>query len=157
MEKQILHTYLIIHPSYFSSDTLYQHILEQLKEIEMTCSFKYGYIDQIFRIVDIIESKLLDSGYCKVNILFEANCFKPEIDKEIETKVEMIFQHGIFSSLHILRFLIPSSQLMDYEFLSDCYQHKSTKHIIRIGDKIRIKIMNLKYENEHFSCIGKLI
>lgn len=159
MEKQFLSTDLVIHPEYFSSELLHSNILEQLKNIEVTCSFQYGYIDQIYRIIDITGTKLLDNGLCKINIFFEANCFKPEIGKEIDTTVQMIFQHGIFSSFYILRFLIPSSQLSEYNFISDIsvYEHKITKKQIKIGDTIRIQILNLKFEKDHFSCISKLI
>ena len=158
MEKQKLETDIVIHPQYYGSDSFYNEILQILKKMEMTCNKKDGYIDQIYQILDISSIKLFDNGYCKLHITYQASHFKPEINKKIKTTVQIIFEHGIFSSLYVLRFLIPISNLIEYIYIPNVgYKHKKTSHVISIGSEITIFITHLKYEKEHFSCIAELV
>lgn len=160
MHRRKVNVDLVITPEYFHQDRLYDYILKSLKEKESTCNEVDGYIDQIYHIVDIKNKGLYDTGQCCVNVTVDADCFIPHIGKEIETTVEMIFPHGIFSSLYILRFLIPFHSLTDhYDYIQHehLYRHRTTREEIKVGSKIRIEITNLKYDKNHFSCIGKLI
>lgn len=155
-----MRTELIVPPEYFHHDKLYDYILKSLKEFETTCNQEDGYIDQIFQIMNIENKCLLDTGECCLNVMVEASCFKPDIGKVIETNVEIIFPHGIFSSLYILRFLVPFNSLMeDYDYIQheNIYRHKRSSHVIQVGSKINIEITNLKYDKNHFSCIAKLV
>lgn len=158
MEKKEIETILTIHPEYFHSHKFYDYVLKCIKEKEMTCSKEYGYIDHIYHIINMYNICLLDSGQCKIKIVFEADCFKPQIGSIITTTVEMVFPHGIFSSLYVLRFLIPYKCLeSDYIYIQDVgYKHKITSEMITIGSQIKIIITNLKYDKGHFSCIADL-
>jgi len=160
MEKRNVETELFIEPQYFSEEMFSDYILKLLKEKEGTCTKEDGYLEHLYQIVDIQNKGLYDSGYCHVKVIFEASCFKPDIGKEVETTVEMVFPHGIFSSLYVLRFLVPYSSLkMDYDYIEDkqIYRHKkNTDEIIKVGSKININITDLKYNKAHFSCIAQL-
>lgn len=158
MEQRVLHTTLAVSPEFFSVDRLYDHVLSSLKERERTCNQEDGYIDHIYHIIDIQNRALLDSGYSQLDVSYEAACFKPTIGKEVETTVEMVFPHGIFSSLYILRFLVPFKCLDEsYDFVeTEGYRHRTTGQWIRVGSTIMIRITNLKYDNGHFSCIADL-
>lgn len=158
-EQRILRTTLAVHPMYFSVDQLYDHILSSLKEKERTCNQEDGYIDHIYHIIDIHNRTLLDSGYSQLEVSYEAACFKPTVEKEVETTVEMVFPHGIFSSLYVLRFLVPFKCLeKSYDFVeNEGYRHRTTGNWIRVGSVIMIRITNLKYDNGHFSCIADLV
>ena len=158
MEKKILSHIMIIQPQYLSSDLFLSHILTQLKKIEMTCNIKYGFIEYIYRIVNLQDVIILDDGSCKLNVFFEASCFFPQIGKKIKTKVEMIFEHGIFTSLYVLRFLIPISNLKNYNYIPNIgFEENNTKNIIKNNHEIEVEITNCKFENGHFSCIAKII
>lgn len=159
IDQRTLRTTLEIPPSVFSADKLYDHILHCLKEKEMTCNQEDGYIDHIYHITNMENRALLDSGYCKVDVWYEAACFKPSIGKEVETTVEMVFPHGIFSSLYVLRFLVPLKSLeQEYEYVDHHgYRHLRTGEWIRVGSVITIRVTNMKYDNGHFSCIAELV
>jgi DNA-directed RNA polymerase subunit E'/Rpb7 len=158
MQKQEVRTSVIIEPEYFSSEHMYEYILKRVKEKELTCTRMYGYIDHIYQIVDIYNRTLLDSGECRIDVVFEADCFKPMIGSKIQTTIEMIFPHGIFSSLYILRFLVPFKCLDEnYVYIPDQgYKHKETMKMLEIGSVINIVITNMKYDKGHFSCIADL-
>ncbi len=158
MQKQEVRTSVIIEPEYFSSQHMYEYILKRVKEKELTCTRMYGYIDHIYQIVNIYNRTLLDSGECRIDVVFEADCFKPMIGSKIQTTIEMIFPHGIFSSLYILRFLVPFKCLDEnYVYIPDQgYKHKETMKMLKVGSVINIVITNMKYDKGHFSCIADL-
>jgi DNA-directed RNA polymerase subunit E'/Rpb7 len=158
MQKQEVQTSIIIEPQYFHTEKMYDYILKCVKEKELTCTKTYGYIDHIYQILNIYNQTLLDSGECRIDVVFEADCFKPTIGSKIQTTVEMVFPHGIFSSLYVLRFLVPFKCLEEnYVYIpSTGYKHKKTLQIITIGSIINIVITNLKYDKGHFSCIADL-
>lgn len=159
MEKTRVVTDLVIDPPYFSHDKFYDYVLKLLKEREMTCSQEYGYIDHIYQILDIYNYELLDSGECWLRVTYEASCFKPTVGKRVKTKVEMVFPHGIFSSLYVLRFLVPFKRLEDeYVYVEDKgYRHRHTGKMIEVGSEIWIEVTDLKYDKGHFSCIANLV
>jgi DNA-directed RNA polymerase subunit E'/Rpb7 len=158
MQKQQVRTSIVIEPKYFHADIMYDHILKRVKEKELTCNRSYGYIDHIYQILNIYNQTLLDSGECRIEVVFEADCFKPMIGSKIQTTVEMIFPHGIFSSLYILRFLVPFKCLEeDYIYIPEKgYKHKEQNRMISVGSVINIVITNMKYDKGHFSCIADL-
>lgn len=159
MEKKIVRTDLMIPPSHFSSEKLFDYVLQSLKSHEMTCNKFDGYIDHIYQIVDIVNKELLDSGDCWVSVSYEASCFKPDVGKEVRTKVEMVFPHGIFSSLYVLRFLVPYKCLeSDFEYIpNEGYRHLVTGKMIVVGSEMTIRITNMKHDKGHFSCIAELV
>lgn len=159
MQKQEVKTAIIIEPEHFNNEFMYDYILKRVKEKELTCSREYGYIDHIYQIINIYNDSLLDTGECRIVVVFEADCFKPVIGSKIQTTVEMIFPHGIFSSLYILRFLVPFKCLDDnYIYIPDeGYKHKETSQIIKVGSVIDIVITNMKYDKGHFSCIADIL
>lgn len=159
MEKSRVVTDLVVEPRHFSHDKFYDYILKLLKEKEMTCTQEYGYIDQIYQVLDVQNYELLDSGECWIRVQYQASCFKPDVGKRVKTKVEMVFPHGIFSSLYVLRFLVPFKKLDEhYTYIEDAgYRHKKTGKLIAVGDDIMIEITNLKYDKGHFSCIADLV
>lgn len=159
MEKTQVVTDLVVEPRYFCQERLYDHILTLLKEKEMTCTQEDGYIDHIYQIVDIHNHELLDSGECSVRVIYEASCFKPDVGKRVRTKVEMVFPHGIFSSLYVLRFLIPYKRLEgEYVYIeNEGYRHRRTGRMIQVGSEIWIEVTDLKYDKGHFSCIAELL
>lgn len=158
-EQRILRTTLVVHPEFFSTEKMYDHILTSLKEREMTCNQEDGYIDHIYQITNIQNRGLLDNGCCQLDVSYEAACFKPSIGKEVETTVEMVFPHGIFSSLYVLRFLIPFKCLeKEYEYVENRgYRHRAHGTWIGVCSVVTIRITNMKYDNGHFSCIAELV
>lgn len=144
MEKKIIVLEIFISPESFHSDVFYDSLLELIKVKEMTCDHENGYIDQIYRIVDVKNPVLLDNGYCKLQVNVECNVFKPVIGKQIRVRVNAISPHGVFAELGKNRFLIPAEKINKNQMLSH-------------GQDIDIVITNFRYDYKCFCCIGELI
>lgn len=160
MEKQIVNIDLLLQPDTFHPDVFYDQLLEQVKKREMLCDQKIGYIDQIFRIVDLRGMRLLDDGSCQVQASVECNVFKPSIDQEITVNVVMISEHGIFSELGKNKFLVPANKIdSQFEFKNYIFQSKNNPLLqIKKNDQIRVKICDYRYDhNKGYCCIASLI
>lgn len=159
MEKTHVVSDLVIDPAYFSQEKFYDHVLKLLKEREMTCNQVDGYIDHIYQVLDVVNYDLLDNGQCWIRVTYEASCFKPSIGKEVKATVEMVFPHGIFSSLFVLRFLVPFKCLeKKYVYVEGLgYRNIYNGNILKIGSEITIRITDLKYDKGHFSCIADCV
>jgi len=90
-----------------------------------------------------------------VDVLFKAITIKPEIGKELDCIVTMVFPQGIFAQYMDIQIVIPVSELTDFAYDNQTFS-KSDK-VIRIGDKVRISISNTRYAKHKFSCIGSLV
>lgn len=159
LQMRCITTPVVIEPQHFCQERFFDYILQHLRDAhERSCSREDGYIDHIEHIQDIQNLPLLDSGECLVQVTFMAACFKPDVGRHVTTTVEMVFPHGIFSSLYVLRFLIPWKTLeSNYDYIDGVgYRHRGNGHEIRVGDSITIEITNQKYDDGHFSCIAKL-
>lgn len=163
MQKQIIAIPLRLHPESFEPLTFEEAVLAQVKTREMTCDPVYGYIDQVFRIIDLKNLKLEDDGMCRVEAHVECMVFKPVVGGIIEVKVVLISEHGIFSELgrNTNRFLVPIDRIESkFRYTADqTFVHKSiTKDMtIRKDDLIRVRISNFRYSNRCFCCIADLV
>jgi DNA-directed RNA polymerase subunit E'/Rpb7 len=162
MEKKNIVTELHLHPEAFHPDCFYDCLLEQLKTKEMTSDSETGYIDQIFRIIDVKNPLLLDDGSCRLSVEIECNIFKPAIGQKVEVQIKTISEHGVFAELGKNRFLIPANNLV---MTNTCHDHKNAPYIrfadkgdqiLKEGDRIEIVITNIRYDFKCYCCIGKL-
>ena len=108
-----------ITPDKLDSD-INNHIIQELNDNMIgNCSQKYGYILEIKNIIKIENSHISNiNGDIIFNVEYECVILKPEIDKIITCKVNMIFTHGIFAGIKELKILVPSNELTDYKFNS---------------------------------------
>lgn len=137
-------------------ETLFQSIQ---KKYENTCSENNGYIINIVKLNNIIDSKLSED----VQLHFTCNCnvniLKPSVKDQIKFKVTMMFIHGIFCQLNNLKVLIPHDQLKKFTFDSKnkIYISEDKKTEIKINDEIIVEIIDIRYKKKNFNCIGKII
>ena len=93
------------------------------------------------------ETNIIVKSYCNCKV------FKPVVGMEVECKIDIIHVHGIFLSNNGIKMIVPSSDNYRYEINKFIF---GTREYI-VGDKIRIKIMNVRYDKFTYSCVGKLI
>ena len=124
------------------------------------CHPTYGYVNSI-KNTKISENHGIEDRTC--NNIFSVNC---DIDCILPTigmiliGCEIIMQHesGVFLSYNNLRILVPLSKLNDYEYnrLENVFICKFSDDVLYTGDKCDIEIIDVKYSNGMFNCIGML-
>lgn len=159
MEKRSMRTSIVVPPEYFSQELMYDYILRVLRSKEMTCNATDGYIDHIdYQITNVTSSPLMDSGYFPLIVEYEGYCFKPAVGKRIQTEVQYIFQHGIFSKFYCLKVLIPYPEIQEsYEFSGTVYRHRTNGSEIKIGSMLTVEITNFRFEKGTYNCIARII
>ena len=154
MEDQILVEKIILESKYINKD-IKKNILNILKKLKEECTEKYGYIIDIIKIIKIIDNKILDNtGDILITVKFSAKILKPKIDIELNAKINMVFNHGIFCEYIHLPILIPYTKLKDFEY-QDKKFIKGDK-ILKIGDDINVKLTDIRYHKKKFNCIASL-
>lgn len=154
MEKSIVSLDVFLPPCAFDADVFYDKLLESIRMKETTCDHEIGYIDQIFRVVDIKNSLLMDDGLCKLKVDVECNVFKPDIGKQVDVEIKTISEHGIFAELGKNRFLIPSDTFKNHT-IDRGEVFDVAGRALGQGSIVKIEIINFRYDYKCFCCIGK--
>ena len=150
---------ICIEHEYLSED-IYKYIFSKIKEITMNeCTKNYGYILNIKRLVRIKDSYISNVNCDNIfTVIFEAETLKPEIGKEFQGSVCMLFPGGIFLNIkNKQKVLIPISSLENYVFDLTKKCLKKDKKIIKEGDMLDVCITGVKYSKQTFSCFGNLV
>ena len=142
----------------------------KLEQKYIGCNKEYGCVVRLHKIDNNYTTEIDgNSG----NILIYTKCLVerilPEVRKIFKCTVHMIFNHGIFAQLgENIKILIPKTTMSGYEFLQsgdDQYPdipifkntHKQAHpDIISKHQKINIEVVDVKYNNHRYNCIGKL-
>lgn len=143
----------ILKPEYLTS-SYRNHILSEYKTKYESSANELGYIINVSKIKDIISSNLNNQSEIVVESLCECEMFKPEIDATITCVIDMIHVNGIFVSKYDIKILIPSNS-NDYVYNVNVFSVNGKEY--KIGDDIDIIIVNIRYDKNVYSCIGKLI
>ena len=154
MEEQILVEKIILESKYINNN-IQNSILNKLEKLTDICTEKYGYIIDIIKIIEIIDNKILDNtGDILFTIKFRAKILKPILDLELNAKINMIFNHGIFCQYIHLPILIPYTKLKDFEYKDKKFIKDDVE--LKIGDNINVKLTDIRYHKKKFNCIASL-
>jgi len=154
MEKIDIIKDIILEAKYLNNN-IRENIIEQIKKLKDLCTEEYGYIIDINDNINIITNKILDNtGDILFKIKFEAEVLKPVIGMELEARINMIFNHGIFCQYLNLPILIPYTKLSEYEYIDKKF--KKGENELQIGDNIIVKITDIRYHNKNINCIASL-
>lgn len=147
-----------IDPKFLDSNISY-HLLQKIRSMEGKCTFDYGYIITVNKIVELGENIIAPANSLVVyNVKYEADTIKPEKGMELRGEICMVFQHGVFVDiLKKLKVLIPVASLEGYTFTGDSFVSKEDDENIKVGSEVNIRITIVKYDKKSFSCIGELI
>lgn len=137
-------------------ENLNKDITTVIKEYsnEKICFKEYGYITDIIKINSWNSLISRTNGSNIITAIVEANTFLPKVGLTIDCIVTMIFPQCIFAEYIDLKVVIPSSELKNYTYINQMFKYN--EKIIKVGDIIKVDILNVRYKKQKFSCIGKL-
>lgn len=139
-----------------------QHLIEFIRQQYEKKSFKdYGYIMEILGIVRILRQEIMSiipNNYFVLEV--RVRSFYPKIGQSFFMKIDRIFPHGIFFMEDMIRILVPLSLneqiVIQKDFSSWYVQDKKSGKIYRKNDLFFLELMDVRFEKDGFSCIGKL-
>ena len=145
-----------LHPKYLNSN-IGGNIFEILKNTKI-CSESIGIVTEIQKILKIQSISISQvTKFPIFRVQFMASVILPEKNIITESRITMIFQQGIFLESDYVKFLIPVSELGGYVFNDFSNFFYRDDIILKVGDIINIKILDIKYEKNSFNCIATLI
>ena len=161
-KRLVVPLYISLKPEFLNNDYK-DNIYTSIKEkYEKKCLGKYGFIHKVIKI-QRIRSDEIGSIIPTLNLIVSTVliCFLPKINMEFEINVSIILVHGIFCYMDKIRILIPILNLEDWEvqkdFTSQKLINRLTDKILKKDDRIMIKLQEVRFEKDGYSCIAKLL
>ena len=143
---------------------LQSHLKDRLlRDIEGTCSGRYGYIISILSIKEISHGSVIEGiGSAEFQVRYQAIVFKPfkgeVVDALVTTVNKMVFfaevgPLNIFVSNH----LIPSDFVFDLNVNAPCYvSEEGMGHKIGKDDQVRLRIIGTRVDATEIFAIGSI-
>ena len=154
MEDKDITTNIILEAKYLNNN-IQENILNKIQELKDSCTEEHGYIININNDINIISNKIIDNTSDTLfKTKFRARVLKPAIGMELEAKINMIFNHGIFCQYLNLPILIPYTKLVGYEYIDKKF--KKGEEEFQIGSSINVRITDIRYHNKNINCIASL-
>jgi DNA-directed RNA polymerase subunit E'/Rpb7 len=160
------------------NENLEENILNKIiKLTKNECTLEHGFIISVNRLVKIADNYISNANSDLIfNIQFEANVLKPKQDDIFSGKVCMVFINGVFIEImNKLKVLITKSSLEKLNYILDIPNSQYVKTVtenkkvgkktekvekkctITVGDNIKVKITNIKYDKKTFLTFGELL
>lgn len=147
----------------FYMDASYKlHILEKVRSTYEGKAFRtFGIVLKVERLVSILKEEIMTmDGMLSFLVNVEILSYMPRVEDELDVKIDKILPHGIFITDKNLRIFLPITLCPHYsiekDFTSVYAQNKNTMKIFRKDSMISVRLMEIRFENDSFSCIGTL-
>lgn len=146
---------VVLPPKYIDSKIKkhIKHLLNTYTNKDKCCK-EYGYLLNIKKVISItcIEDNIFQ-------VIFDAECLKPEIGVGSNGTVWRIYKDGIFVNIkERQKMLIPAQHLSQHSFddSTQSFVSNTGGETIKEGDDIDVVVTNLQFNNGKFSCFGSL-
>lgn len=137
------------------------NIMKVLRDkYEKNCIADWGYILKINKLVRMISDEIGNITPA-VKMLIEVNMtvIMPEVGMDFTMGIDIIFTHGIFIHRDKVRILMPIASMEGWtvikDFTSQKLVHTKTNAVLKTNDKIHIRLVNVRFEKDGYSCIGE--
>lgn len=162
IQKKVIRTSCMLLPGEMTSEWRTNLMNKINKTMAGRCTHEHGFIVKILRIHRIIDQQITRiDGNVRFYLDVHLVALRPEISKVIDATVEMIFPNGIFCHYRMMRMMLPFSMCpgfsIRHEFSMICMTNPSTGQTIRKNDVIRVRIEDVRFENNLYSCIVSLL
>lgn len=141
---------------------IFTYIFNHIKLVyENECSKEYGHILKVVGPLKIKKHYISNVNCDNIFLVdFGAYVLKPEINNEYDAVVSLIIKEGIFVIIdNKQQMAISPSYLKDFVFepKQKCMIDTINNRHINVGDKIRVVVLGSRYNNQTFSCYGKIL
>lgn len=125
---------------------------DALKETEGQISRNNGMLLMVMGVKDVGEGRIIPGdGAVYFDANYEALVFRPELHEVVDGEITDIVEFGAFVRIGPMDGLIHISQVMD-DYVSyskeGVLQGKQSKRTIKVGDKVRARIISISYKAE---------
>ena len=126
--------------------------------LENSCDKEYGYISKVGKDIKILPNNIVSTAGPNVffRVLVDITALKPEQGHRYTARVCQVLPIGLFVEVeNKLRILITLKNMVGYVFDKGVF--KKGNSTIALNDTVKVVIDVIRYEDQKFSCLGKLI
>ncbi|KAJ1727972.1 DNA-directed RNA polymerase II subunit [Coemansia biformis] len=157
--KKLSHT-ITLHPS-FLGPRMREFVTKRLyKDVEGTCTGRYGYIVAVVAILDIQTGKIIPGqGSAEFVVKYSAILFKPFKNEVIDAVVEAVNPMGFFADAGPLRIFVAMKMLptdMKLHMDSNPPSLRSDDQKIEKSTQVRIKLVGTRVDATNIYGIGTI-
>lgn len=158
MEHEIL-----LHPKYFGPSLMETVRRKLFKDVEGTCTGKYGFVICVTSIENIGPGNIKPGeGFVLYNVKYKAIVFRPFKGEVLDAVVTQVNKVGLFTeigplSCFISRHSIPADMTFDPNSNPPCYKTADEDMVIQQDDEIRLKIVGTRVDASDIFAIGTLM
>lgn len=124
---------------------------------------EHGHVFKILGIEEILKEEIMS---IVPNVFFKLRVavllYNPQIGDVLDMTIDKVFHHGIFMIEDTIRVMVPTSFCREFtvqkDFTSFYLAPKTEgKKNLRRGDPLRVRLLEIRFEKDGFSCIGETI
>ncbi|KAJ2156592.1 DNA-directed RNA polymerase II subunit [Coemansia sp. RSA 552] len=157
--KKLSHT-ITLHPS-FLGPRMREFVTKRLyKDVEGTCTGRYGYIVAVVAILEIQIGKIIPGhGSAEFEVKYSAILFKPFKNEVLDAVVDSVSPMGFFAfagplSIFVSQTLIPADMKLDMNSNPPSFHSDDQK--IEKGTLVRVKISGTRIDATSIYAIGTI-
>jgi DNA-directed RNA polymerase subunit E'/Rpb7 len=158
-KKVILEKNIDIEPQYLNKNLL--NTIEEQFQKGPICTMKDGYIKS--RKIISVSSNVISKIHNKLsfNIIYVAETIKPCKNMKIESIINNIFPSGVLLEYEKIKIFVPLSNITKNNYIinKNTLEKNSNENeniILKIGDKIKVVIQDVRFENKNFICVASI-
>ncbi|KAJ2498553.1 DNA-directed RNA polymerase II subunit [Coemansia sp. RSA 1972] len=157
--KKLTHT-ITLHPS-FLGPRMREFVTKRLyKDVEGTCTGRYGYIVAVVAILDIQIGKIIPGhGSAEFEVKYSAILFKPFKNEVLDAVVATVNNTGFIADagsfqIFVAKVFIPSDMKIDMNTNPPSFHSDDQK--IEKGTLVRIKLIGTNIDATKITAIGTI-
>ncbi|XP_050529442.1 DNA-directed RNA polymerase II subunit RPB7-like isoform X5 [Daktulosphaira vitifoliae] len=154
---------VLLHPKYFGPQLMESVKTKLYREVEGTCTGKYGFVIAVTHIDNIGSGLILPGqGLVVYSVKYKAIVFRPFKGEVLEAVVTQLNKVGMFAdigplSCFISHHSIPNELQFCPNTSPPCYKSKEENIAIQPEDTIRLKIVGTRVDATGIFAIGTLM
>lgn len=138
------------------NSNLNKYLVNRLSTQYLNKCNEFGIITKIYDKIKIKENHINHNGFVSIVLEYEFDYFRPEKEQTYDCVVIHILSKGIIATIHGMKIFIPINDKQnsyDSKVPSITYNNK----VITISTPIRVKLTNVRLQNNVYEGIGTLI
>jgi DNA-directed RNA polymerase II subunit RPB7 len=159
---QQLEKTVYLEPRYFDAQ-LNQTLLQKLhKEVEGTCTGRYGFVITVTGLESVSEGVVQDgTGMVGFKIVYKAVVFRPFKNEVLDAVVTQVNKHGFMAAAGPLQIFVSHHQIpldMKFDLHSDspAFISEDETHKIQRDDDVRLKLIGVRVDAAEIFAIGSI-
>lgn len=150
-----------LQPRHFGP-TMRRTLEEKLtKEVEGTCSGKYGFVIAVTNVASVSEGVIQEgTGNALFQVTYSCVVFRPFKGEVLDAVVTQVTKMGFFAEAGPVQIFVSSHLIpddFDYSALDDpCFISEDEEIRIVAGAEVRLRIVGVKVDPTEIFCVGTI-